>query len=416
MSSAAPASSANRVVITGAGGITALGCDWEAVRAGLRAGTNAVVHVPEWDDIDGLRCRLASPVAFEVPAHYSRRQRRSMGRVAALAVRATELALAQAGLLDDPVLSSGRAGISYGSATGSPDALLEFVGTLVDRNTRGLNATSYVRMMSHTAAVNIGIFFGFKGRVITTSSACTAGSQGVGYAYEAIRHGLQEVMVAGGAEELSPTQVAVFDTLLATSTRNGEPAATPRPFDADRDGLVIGEGAATLVLESLSHASARGARILAEVVGYATNSDGAHVTNPDQSTQARCMAEALANAGLDAGAIGYVNAHGTATEAGDVSESLATSTVLGERVPISSLKSYLGHTLGACGAQEAWLTVMMMRDGWFAPTINLERLDPRCADLDYIIGDGRRIDCEFAMSNNFAFGGINTSLILRRSP
>lgn len=405
--------SGRRVVVTGAAGITALGCDWQTVREGLRAGRNAVVQMPEWDDIEGLRCRLASPVDFQMPAHYSRRQRRSLGRVAAMAVRATEVALEQAGLLNDPVLGSGRTGIAYGSATGSPDALLEFVGTLVDRDTRGLNATSYLRMMSHTAAVNIGIFFGIQGRVITTSSACTAGSQGIGYAFEAIRYGLQDVMVAGGAEELSPTEVAVFDTLLATSTRNDEPASTPRPFDADRDGLIIGEGAATLVLENYDHARARGAPMLAEVVGYGTNCDGAHVTNPNEETQARCMALALDSAGLDAAAIGYVNAHGTATAAGDVSESRATRSVLG-RVPVSSLKSYLGHTLGACGAQEAWLTLMMLREGWFAPTLNLSRLDPECAELDYLVGGGRELETEHVMSNNFAFGGINTSLILRR--
>lgn len=404
----------NRVVVTGAAGITALGADWPTVRGRLQECRNAVRAMPEWHAIEGLRCRLAAPVLdFELPAHYSRRQRRGMGRVAAMAVRATELALEESGLLGDPVLGSGRTGVSYGSATGSPDALLEFVGTLVDGSTRGLNATSYVRMMSHTAAVNIGIVFGLQGRVITTSSACTAGSQGIGYAFEAIRHGQQDVMLAGGAEELSPTEVAVFDTLLATSTRNDEPALTPRPFDAARDGLVIGEGAATLVLESLDHARARGAAVLGEIVGYGTNSDGRHVTNPDRSTQARCMTLALESCGLAPAAIGYVNAHGTGTEAGDISESLATADVFGA-VPVSTLKSYLGHTLGACGAQEAWLTLMMMREGWFAPTVNLTQVDAACGELDYVTGTGRRLDCEYAVTNNFAFGGINTSLVLRR--
>lgn len=404
----------NRVVITGAAGITALGADWSSVSSALHAGRNAVRYMAEWEGIGGLRSRLASPVTdFALPDHYPRRQRRSMGRVAAMAVRSAERALTDAGLLGEPLLGSGAVGIAYGSATGSPDALLEFVGTLVDNDTRGLNATSYVRMMSHTAAVNIGIVFGIKGRVIPTSSACTAGSQGIGYAFETIRHGLQEVMIAGGAEELSPTEVAVFDTLLATSMRNDAAASTPRPFDAQRDGLVIGEGAATLILESRAHAIARGARVLGEIVGFGTNSDGAHITNPDAPTQARCMQLALASCGLGADAIGYVNAHGTATAAGDVSESQATAAVFGA-VPISSLKSYFGHTLGACGAQEAWMTMMMMRDGWFAPTINLERVDPQCAELDYIVGDGRTLACEYAMSNNFAFGGINTSLILRR--
>ncbi|MGO0421690.1 beta-ketoacyl-ACP synthase, partial [Escherichia coli] len=179
-------------------------------------------------------------------------------------------------------------------------------------------------------------------------------------------------------------------------------------------GLVLGEGAGTLVLEELEHARARGARILAEIVGYGTNSDGAHVTQPQARTMADAIRLALEDASLSPEAIGYVNAHGTATDHGDVAESHATHEVLGARVPVSSLKSYMGHTLGACGALEAWMSIEMMRDGWFAPTINLSEPDPRCAPLDYIMGEGRRIDTDHVMSNNFAFGGINTSLVFRR--
>lgn len=223
-------------------------------------------------------------------------------------------------------------------------------------------------------------------------------------------------MLAGGAEELDATEAAVFDTLFATSVRNDTPELTPRPFDAKRDGLVLGEGAGTLVLEELEHAKARGARIHAEILGFGTNSDGTHVTQPQPATMAQAMRLALDDAGLPPEAIEYVNAHGTATDHGDVAESAATRQVLGERVPISSLKSYMGHTLGACGALEAWLTVEMMRAGWFAPTLNLEQPDPACAPLDYIVGDGRELQAEIVMSNNFAFGGINTSLIFRRWP
>jgi 3-oxoacyl-[acyl-carrier-protein] synthase II len=258
------------------------------------------------------------------------------------------------------------------------------------------------------------VFFGLTGRVITTSSACTSGSQGIGYAFEAIRYGHATAMVAGGGEELCPTEAAVFDTLFATSTRNDTPQLTPRPFDAARDGLVLGEGAGTLVLEDLEHAQARGARIYAELVGFGTNCDGTHVTQPSAETMAGAMRLALENAGLPPEAIGYVNAHGTATAQGDVAESIATAKIFGSRMPISSLKSYMGHTLGACGALEAWMTIEMMRAGWFAPTVNLERVDPECAPLDYLTGDGRTIDLEYVMSNNFAFGGINTSLIFRR--
>lgn len=224
-------------------------------------------------------------------------------------------------------------------------------------------------------------------------------------------------MLAGGAEELDATEAAVFDTLFATSFKHNEsPDLTPRPFDASRDGLVLGEGACTLVLEELEHAKARGAKIYAEIMAYGTNSDGRHVTQPNMETMAGAMQLALAEANLSPGDISYVNAHGTATDHGDVAEAAATHAVFGEAIPISSLKSYMGHTLGACGALEAWMSIEMLRDGWFAPTLNLHHVDPRCAPLDYLMSGGRYIQGEFIMTNNFAFGGINTSLILRRWP
>ena len=250
--------------------------------------------------------------------------------------------------------------------------------------------------------------------MIPSSSACTSGSQAIGYAYEAIQQGKQTLMIAGGGEELSVGPIAMFDTMYGASTKNDTPQATPRPFDRDRDGLVIGEGAVTLILEELEHAQARSARIYAELVGFGTNSDGSHMTQPQVETMVQAMRLALEDAGLSPDAIGYVNAHGTATDLGDVSESHATRQVFGRRVALSSLKSYFGHTLGACGALESWLPIAMMREGWFAPTINLENLDPACADLDYITGEGRAIDTEYVMNNNFAFGGINTSLIFKR--
>jgi 3-oxoacyl-[acyl-carrier-protein] synthase II len=283
-----------------------------------------------------------------------------------------------------------------------------------EKSTRGINATTYIKMMGHTAAVNLGVFLGITGRIITTSSACTSGSQGIGYAYETIRAGHQRAMIAGGAEELCVTEVAVFDTLFATSARNDAADTTPRPFDAERDGLVLGEGAGTLILEEWDHARARGARIYAEVVGFGTNSDGRHITHPSAETMQIAMELALADANLPAATIGYVNAHGTGTQHGDIAESQATWNIFGGNAPVSSLKSYMGHTLGACGALEAWMSIEMMRAGWFAPTINLSAVDPECAELDYIIGAGREFECEYIMSNNFAFGGINTSLIFRR--
>ena len=403
-----------RVVITGMGGISALGQDWDSIKARLQAGQNAVVRMDEWDRFDGLHTRLAAPVNdFSTPAHYSRKKIRSMGRVSLMATRASEMALEDAGLLHDPLIASGAMGIAYGSSTGSTDPITAFGDMLKHGDMSGVTATSYIRMMAHTTAVNVGVFFGLKGRVLTTSSACTSGSQGIGYAYEAIKYGQQDLMLAGGGEELCPTEAVVFDTLFATSTRNDTPELTPRPFDRDRDGLVIGEGACTLVLEELEHAKARGARIYAEVLGFGTNSDGLHVTQPNADTMEKAIRLALKDANIAPQQIGYVNAHGTATDRGDAAESRATAAVFGEQMPISSLKSYTGHTLGACGALEAWWSIMMMRDGWFAPTINLENVAEDCAELDYIRAEGRALDTDLVMSNNFAFGGINTSLIFR---
>lgn len=409
--------SARRVVITGAGGISPLGNDWASIHTHLRSYRNAVQRIDAWDIYQGLNTKLAAPAAaFELPSHYNRKSTRSMGRVALLAVRASEIALADAGLLGDPLLGSGRVGVSNGSSAGTHSAIGDFGRMLNEHTTEGINATTYIKMMSHTAPVNIGVFFGLTGRVITTSSACTSGSMGIGMAFEAVRAGKQVAMLAGGSEQLDATASAVFDTLFATSVRNDEPHLTPRPFDAARDGLVLGEGACTLIVEDLDHAKARGATILAEIVGFGTNSDGTHVTQPSAETMAVAMRLALQDAGLPPGAIGYVNAHGTATDHGDIAESRATNEVFGARMPFSSLKSYLGHTLGACGALEAWISIQMMRNDWFAPTLNLEQIDPKCASLDYITREGRTLQAEYIMSNNFAFGGINTSLIFRRWP
>lgn len=404
-----------RVVVTGMSVITALGDSWADFKQQLCQGKNAVCVMPQWDKFSNMSTRLAAPVQhFERPEHYSRKMVRSMGRVSLMATRATELALQDAGLLQHPALTDGRCGIAYGSSTGSTDPILAFGRMMDTGDMTGVTATSYIQMMAHTTAVNVGVFFGIKGRVYTTSSACTSGSQGIGYAYEAIKYGKQTLMVAGGAEELCATEAAVFDTLYATSTKNDTPDLTPRPFDQARDGLVIGEGAGTLILEELEHALARGATIYAEVVGFGTNSDGVHVTQPTDSTMETAMRLALDDAAVTAADIGYINAHGTATDRGDVAESQATARIFGSNTPISSLKSYLGHTLGACGAIESWASIHMMQDDWYAPTLNLTQPDMACGELDYIMQHGRELRADYVMSNNFAFGGINTSLIFKR--
>src|SRR5580693_2830837 len=301
-----------RVVVTGMGGVTALGEDWPTIRAKFEAGKTGVRRMPEWDRFQNLNTRLGAPIdGFDVSRRYDRKKLRTMGPVSRMAVYASERAISDAGLAGDPSLTQGRMGIAYGSSFGSPEAVLGFAELMMTGTSNQITATSYLQMMSHTAAVNIGLFFGVTGRIIPTSSACTSGSQAIGYGAEAIRHGLQDVMIVGGADELSVAEAAVFDTLFATSTCNDAPESTPRPFDRDRDGLVIGEGAATIVLEELEHARARGAVIHAEVLGFGTNSDGRHITQPAPETMQQALRLALADAALAPEAVGFVNGHGT---------------------------------------------------------------------------------------------------------
>ena len=404
-----------RVVVTGTGVVSALGVGVPAFMKRLHVLKNAVRAMPELAQYRGMNAHLGAPVSdFVPPAHFTRKVLRTMGPVSVLAVVSAEEALAQAGLLGDEILQSGRAGVAYGSSSGSIDPIADFYTMVVSNEVKRITSSTYIKIMPHTCAVNLSLYFKTIGRLYPTGTACTSGSLAIGHAYEAIKFGLQDVMIAGGAEEFSPTQVAVFDTLYATSTKNDDPAGTPSPFDAARDGLVVGEGAGTLILEEYEHAKARGAEILAEVVGFGANTDGVHITQPSPRTMAIALKNALADAHIPAEKIGYISAHGTATQHGDIAESAATHEVFGAGTPVSALKSYVGHTLGACGSTEAIAAIFMQREKWFHPTLNLENVDPACAPLDHIRGSGRELDAPFVMSNNFAFGGINTSLIFRR--
>lgn len=403
-----------RVVVTGMAGITSLGETADQVFAQFEQGKSGIRYMPDWEVYTDLRSKLGGPVeAYTIPKHFNRKVTRGMGRVALMSTVCAEKALEDAGLLNDPILSSGQTGVAFGSSAGSVDAIGEFGSMLIDNNMNKLNATTYIRMMSHTSAVNMTVYFGLKGLTLPTSSACTSGSMAIGQAYEAIKYGKQTVMLAGGAEELSAAGSAVFDVLMATSSQNEHPEKTPRPFDSKRDGLVVGEGAGCLILEEYEHAKARGAKIYAEIIGYGSNTDGQHVTRPDSEMMGRCMELALSDAQIPADQIDYVNAHGTSTDQGDIAETQATARLLGKK-PISSLKSYFGHTLGACGAIEAWLSIEMMQRSQFIPTLNLDEIDAACGDLDYIVKQSRNMHADIIMSNNFAFGGINTSLIFKR--
>ncbi len=405
-----------RVVITGAGSVCGLGSDTDEAMRHLVEGRSALRRFSWPQGEEHQYTTLAAPVDnFMAPPHYTRRQTRSMGRVALMAVRAAELAFTDAGLLDDPVLTSGNTGVAFGSSIGCVNALAELGHLIVGKSTAKLTATSYVRMMSHTATVNIDVFFGLTGRVLPTSSGCTSGSQSIGYAFEAIREGHQQVMVAGGADEMSRLMAGMFDPASAPEADDAASWRPPVPFAADQAGPVLGEGACALVLENYDYAVARGAPVLCEIVGYGTNTSGAQSGGPDTGALAECMRLALADARLKPGDIGYVSACGLATGPADVAESHALRGVFGTATPVSALKSYLGHTLAASGALEAWLAIAMMNGGWLAPTLHLEAIDERCADLDYLRGEGRRSAVACVMANAFSVEGINTSLIFRKA-
>lgn len=403
-----------RVVITGMSVLTALGEHWSDIGPALNAGKSGIRYMPEWEDMSDLNARLGGPIDdFRHEKIYPRQKSRSMGRVATMLVYNSEKALEQAGLREDPVLTSGRTGVAVGSSFGSTEPIKSFVSFMDTGKSSGLNATSYIRMMSHTGPANIAVFFGLQGRVITTSSACTSASQGIGYAFEAIKSGAQDVMLAGGGDEFCVTMTMVFDRLYATSRRYDDPHHAVRPFDESRDGLVIGEATSVLILEELEHALARGATPIAEVAGFATNCDGTHISQPSRKTQETVMRQALQSAGMSPDDLSFVSGHGTGTIAGDIEESHASFAVYGEQMPFHTIKGNLGHSLGGCAAVEIAVGVEMMKEGRISPIANLQTIDPKCAELDYVIGESRKVSSNAFASSNFAFGGINTSLVIR---
>lgn len=404
-----------RVVVTGRGIVSSLGHSVDAAFNRLKKTENCVSISEDLKSFKGLQTCLWAPCGFVNPPEYTRKVIRTMSPVSTMALNATEQALKESGLYGSETVRNGRLGIAYGSCSGGVDACADFVTVIQNKEVRNVTSSTYIKMMPQTTAVNISVHFGTTGRLLPTGTACTSGSLAIGEAYETIASGKQDVMIAGGAEEFSVTQVAVFDTLFATSRRNDAPSLSPRAFDRDRDGLVVGDGAATLVLEERDHAIARGAPIFAEVVGFGLNTDGRHVTQPNAATMAVAMKLSLESAGISPADIGYVNAHGTATALGDVAEASAMTEVFGEgAVPLSSIKNYTGHTLGACGAIEALMTISMMNADWYAPNLNLENPDPACGAQDFITGEGRGFSSRYVMSNNFAFGGVNTSLVFAR--
>jgi 3-oxoacyl-[acyl-carrier-protein] synthase II len=402
----------NRAVITGYGVVSPIGYSVEEMMRALQAGVCATRAMPpSWNRFGRLRCQVACPVELRDPKAIPRSLRRTMSPMSIYAVQASTQALQHAGIDPAGIPSNPRVGCIMGSTTGSPQAITQTYEILLAKNEYVmLGASEFFRCISHTVALNVAQFFGIKGIVSATSAACASGLQAVGAAYDLIRLGRQDVILCGGAEELHETVVGSFDILYAASSQfNDSPSQTPRPFDARRDGLVCGEGAGVVVLESRDHALARGATILAEVVGYHTCSSGIHVSQSDDVSMTHCMKTALDGASLSPADIGYVNAHATGTPQGDAAEARAIHAVFGSDVPVSSLKGNMGHTLGASGPIELAATIETARSGTIYPTHNLAEIDPACAGIAHVQKNTPKQFTHF-LKNSFAFGGINSAI------
>ena len=406
-----------RVVVTGLGVISPLGNDIDTFWRRLVAGESGVGRITRFDTTD-YKVHIAAEVKdFDAEDYIDKRKVRRLDLFSRYAVAAAKLAAADAEL--DPRPEADRVGAVIGSGVGGLQTLHTEIDKLLTKGPDRVNPLLVPMMIPNMGAAHVSLELGTKGPLSATVTACAAGSDAIGYAARIIRHGDAEAMFAGGSEApVSPVAVAGFAAARALSLRNDDPERASRPFDAGRDGFVIGEGAGCLVLESLEHAQARGARIYAELAGAGMSSDAFHMTLPDESgkSQARAMKMALAEAGLEPSAIDYINAPGTATSAGDIAETKAIKVALGKhacKVAISSNKSMIGHCLGASGAIEAVATVLTIVNSLMPPTINLTDPDPVC-DLDYVPLESRFRKVEVAASNSFGFGGHNVTLVFRR--
>ncbi|MFZ5827990.1 MAG: beta-ketoacyl-ACP synthase II [Bacillota bacterium] len=409
---------ARRVVITGMGAITPLGLSVSEFWDGLVAGKSGVGPITRFDTTE-FEVKIAAEVKGFVPAeHLDRKEARRMDRYTQFAVAAAKQAWADAGLNVDE-LDPERCGVYLGSGIGGMETFSEELGVLMQKGNKRVSPFMVPMMISNMAAGMIAIQFRLQGPNMTTVTACSSANNAIGEAYHAILAGRADLMVSGGSEaSILPISVAGFNNMHALSTRNEEPEKASRPFDKERDGFVMGEGAGVVVLESLEYALERGARIYGEIIGYGSAADAYHMVQPPENGEggARAMRRALKDAGLEPSAVGYINAHGTSTPQGDIAETRAIKAVFGEharKLAISSTKSMHGHLLGAAGAVELIATVMAVREGVLPPTINQEVADPEC-DLDYVPNQARRAQVEVGLSNSFGFGGQNATVIVRR--
>jgi 3-oxoacyl-[acyl-carrier-protein] synthase II len=405
-----------RVVITGLGAVTPLGNDVPAYWAGLVAGRSGVGPITLYD-ASGEAVRIAAEVKnFDPAVILGHKQARRTDRFTQLALVAADEAVADAELALEGSGSRDGVGVMLGTAVGGIRTLLDSFEVMLQRGGRRVSALMVPMMMSNAAAGEIAIRYGLRGLSLSVASACATGTNAIGEGAELIRRGAAEVMICGGSESgMHPLALAAFSNMQAVSSRNDDPERASRPFDADRDGFVMGEGAGVLILESLTHAQQRGVRIYAEVVGYGASSDAFHITAPDENGAgaALSMERALRNAGLGPEDIDYINAHGTSTPLNDAVETQAVHQVFGKhanRVPVSSTKSMIGHLLGAAGAVEAIACVKSLETGLIHPTINYETPDPEC-DLDYVPNQARETHPHTALSNSFGFGGHNATVV-----
>jgi 3-oxoacyl-[acyl-carrier-protein] synthase II len=406
------------VVVTGLGAVTPLGNDVATLWEGLLAGRSGVGPITLFDP-SALEVRIAAEVkAFDPVALFGPREARRNDRFTLFALEAARQALADAGLQVEGE-DRREVGVLIGTAIGGINTLLENYDVLHTSGPRRVSPFMAPMMMPNAASAAVAITYGLRGLNLCVASACATGSHAIGEAAEVIQRGRAEVMICGGSDAvIHPLSLAGFRNMGAVSTRNDEPERASRPFDAERDGFVMGEGAGVLVLESLEHARQRGARIYCELVGYGATADAFHITAPEEAGQgaAEAMEQALHDAGLAPQDVDYINAHGTGTPLNDRIETQAIRTVFGlhaDRLVVSSTKSMLGHLMGAAGAVEAIACIKSLETGWVHPTLNYEHPDPQC-DLDYVPNQARRLEPRVALSNSFGFGGHNGCLIFRR--
>ncbi|HBF42445.1 MAG TPA: 3-oxoacyl-ACP synthase [Desulfobacteraceae bacterium] len=406
-----------RVVITACSAITPIGHRKDEIIRHLLEGISGVKKI-RTDDLlsDYIQCGVFGTVDYPIEYDFKRQYRKTMGPVSYYACQVSKEALEQSGL-DNDFITSGRMGVAFGSTHGSPSVQRDIYKSFFSESRSkfsSIGAVDYLKSMVHTTAVNITKMFGITGRVISSSTACTTASQSIGFGYETIKYGMQDAMLCGGADEYDTTTVAVFDNLLACSTEfNDTPHLTPRPFDEKRDGLVVGEGAGAVLLEEYESAKKRGANILAEIIGFSCNNNGGDLILPNIDGITETIRLGLKDAGISADSVDFISAHATATKMGDVIEAQAMGRVYADSPVVTGLKSYMGHTMGSCGAIETIITLYMMEKGFIAPTLNLDKVDERCA----MVSHAKTLlesDIRIAAIQNFAFGGVNTCLIVKK--